>query len=65
MKAIELQKPSDKSQPFVKILRSKKLEVRMLKALTWFYVIYNPALATQQFGQRKIIRELFQILGNA
>jgi dGTPase len=36
-----------------------------LKALTWFYVIYNPALATQQFGQRKMIRELFEIFGNA
>jgi dGTPase len=64
VKAIELQKPSDKSQPFVKIIRPKKLEVRMLKALTWFYVIYNPALATQQYGQRKIIRELFEIFGN-
>jgi hypothetical protein len=34
----------------------------MLKALTWFYVIYNPALATQQFAQRKIITELFQVI---
>jgi dGTPase len=37
----------------------------VLKALTWFYVIYNPALATQQYGQRRIIRELFEIFGNA
>jgi dGTPase len=28
-------------------------------------VIYNPALATQQFGQRKMIRELFDIFANA
>jgi len=33
----------------------------MLKALTWFYVIYNSALATQQFAQREIIVKLFQI----
>src|SRR5262249_45723346 len=28
-----------------------KREVRMLKQLTWHYVIDNPALATQQYGQ--------------
>jgi dGTPase len=32
----------------------------MLKQLTWHYVIKNPALATQQHGQRVIIRELFE-----
>jgi len=31
----------------------------MLKQLTWHYVIRNPGLATQQFGQRKAIRNLF------
>src|SRR5207248_572044 len=38
-----------------------KREVRMLKQLTWNYVINNPALATQQYGQRRIIRDLFNI----
>jgi len=38
-----------------------KREVRMLKELTWYYVINNPALATQQYGQRKLIRDLFMI----
>ena len=65
VRAIELQKPGDKHQAFVRISRPQKLEVRILKALTWFYVIYNPALATQQYGQRKMIRELFDIFGNA
>ena len=37
----------------------------MLKALTWFYVIYNPALATQQFAQREIIGKLFRIFLDA
>jgi dGTPase len=64
VKAIELQKPPDEYHAFVVISPLQKLEVRLLKALTWFYVIYNPALATQQYGQRKMIRELFEIFGN-
>jgi dGTPase len=63
--AIKLQVPSNLGEPFVKIRTPQKLQVRVLKALTWFYVIYNPALATQQYGQRRIIRELFEIFGNA
>lgn len=38
-----------------------KREVRMLKQLTWHYVIDNPALASQQFGQRRMIKDLFTI----
>lgn len=38
-----------------------KREVTMLKELTWYYVINNPALATQQYGQRKLITDLFKI----
>jgi dGTPase len=63
--AIELKQPISGSERFVDISHSKQLEVKMLKALTWFYVIYNPALATQQHGQRKIIRDLFEIFSNA
>lgn len=63
--AIHLRVPSDQTGDFVEIRPLQKLQVRVLKALTWFYVIYNPALATQQYGQRKIIRELFQVFGNA
>lgn len=62
--AIELHVPA-KNETFVDISLLQKLQVRVLKALTWFYVIYNPALATQQYGQRKIIRELFKIFGDA
>jgi dGTPase len=40
-------------------------EVSMLKELVWTYVIEAPALATQQYGQRKIIRELFDIYSEA
>jgi dGTPase len=37
-------------------------EVGVLKQLTWYYVIDNPALASLQRGQRKIIRGLFNEL---
>jgi dGTPase len=63
--AIELHVPSSESQSFVKIRPLQRLQVRVLKALTWFYVILSPELATQQYGQRKMIRELFEIFGNA
>ena len=36
-----------------------------MKLLSWNYVIYNPALATQQEGERKIIRTLFEVLYDA
>lgn len=65
LNAIELQQPSNPDQPFVKIARLQRLQVKVLKALTWYYVIYNPALATQQYGQRRIIRELFAIFCDA
>jgi dGTPase len=63
--AIELHVPSKEDELFVQIKPLQKLQVRILKALTWFYVIYNPALATQQYGQRRMIRELFEIFGDA
>lgn len=40
-------------------------ELFMLKELTWHYVILNPALATQQYGQRIIIRTLFKTFQDA
>jgi dGTPase len=52
---------SDKNERFVVVEPLLEREVTMWKALTWHYVILNPALATQQYGQRRIIRELFEI----
>ena len=43
----------------ISIDRRRKAEIFMLKQLTWHYVIKNPALVTQQQGQRAIVRELF------
>lgn len=36
-------------------------EIEFLQRLVWQYVIKNPRLATQQHGQREIIRKLFEI----
>jgi dGTPase len=43
------------------LLRDQRIlmEVEMLKELLWFYVIKNPALATQEYGQGQIIERLF------
>lgn len=42
------------------IRKELKEEVFMLKQLTWTYVIEAPALATQQLGQRNMVRTLFE-----
>jgi dGTPase len=34
----------------------------MLKELTWYYVITNPALATQQHGYKVVIKGFFESL---
>jgi dGTPase len=37
-------------------------EVAMLKGLTWQYVIRGQGLATQRYGQRHLVRSLFELL---
>jgi dGTPase len=59
--AIKVREPDDESGRCVEIRHEAMLEVTMLKQLTWQYVIRNPALATQQHGQRRIIRELMHV----
>ena len=63
--AIQLQVPSEADGRRVKIGEQAEIELFILKQLTWHYVINSPALATQQYGQRRIIRELFAIFNNA
>lgn len=59
-------KPSrDRDGQCVLIGKPRRMEITMLKELTWTYVIDNPALATQQRGQRHIVRELFAIFAEA
>lgn len=45
--------------PLIVIEGRRRAEIFMLKQLTWHYVIKNPVLATQQHGQRVIVRQLF------
>ena len=47
------------------LIRCAGSEVAMLKELTWEYVITNPALTTQQVGQRRVIRDLFSTYKDA
>jgi dGTPase len=42
-----------------------RAEVNILKGLMRYYVYEAPALVAQQFGQRKLVRELFEILLDA
>lgn len=43
----------------------EEIELKLLQRIVWQYVITNSSLATQQYGQRKIIRKLFQIYKKA
>ena len=63
--AICLNVPAAAGDTFVDIDEDAKLEIFVLKQLTWHYVIDNVALASQQYGQRRIIRELFEIFADA
>jgi len=56
---IQMVSSPNKKQSSVAIAETHKREIRLLKELTWFYVINNPALATQQHGYRHVIEELF------
>lgn len=49
----------------VQIAPRAKRQVAMLKQLIWHYVILDPSLGTQQYGQRRVIRELFRIFKGA
>jgi dGTPase len=41
------------------IAREARIEVEVLKQLTRHFVVENGALATQQMGQRAVVRELY------
>ncbi len=45
--------------PLIEVDRDYEVELKFLQRLTWQYVISNPRLATQQTGQRRVIKELF------
>ncbi len=37
----------------------KEEELKFLQRIVWYYVISNPRLATQRYGQKRIVRTLF------
>jgi dGTPase len=45
----------------VEIDSAVRIELEVLKQLTWGYVIDNPALATQQYGKERVIKDLFAV----
>lgn len=57
--AFSIRPAKENNPPTTQILPDAEREIDLLKQLTWYYVIKNPALASQQAGQRKIIRDLF------
>ncbi len=63
--AISLRVPQSTGQSCITIVPQLQTEVDILKQLTWEYVITAPSLSTQQYGQRRLIRDLFKTLKNA
>jgi dGTPase len=61
---IRLTEPDDNGR-CVTIDKSSEDEIRMLKELTWHYVILQNDLATDQRGQRKVVERVFQELRSA
>ena len=63
--SVFLQPPTENGASGVSFDDVFRREIDVLKQLTWVYVIESPALATQQYGQRKVIEDLFNILLDA
>ncbi|HEV2109596.1 MAG TPA: dNTP triphosphohydrolase, partial [Thermomicrobiales bacterium] len=62
--AVSLTDPAGDGSP-LRIEPIARMEVSMLKALTWYYVIESRSLVAQRFGQRRLIRALFGIFLDA
>lgn len=58
--ALRLADPVANAGKRVKIDPDLRLQVALLKELTWYYVIDNPDMANQRYGQRRIIKMLFK-----
>jgi dGTPase len=62
VEAIRFVLPNGTGCPLVFIKPQAQDEIRMLKELTWHYVILNNELATTQHGLREIVRTVFRVL---
>jgi dGTPase len=47
--------------PLLRVPPYLRAQVDVLKELTWFYVIDNRSIKTQQHGQRMVVKNLFKI----
>lgn len=63
--AVTLKASSSETDPPVRVPKEQRVELTILKELTWHYVILNPALAAQQYGQRRVVRDLFRVFVEA
>ena len=62
MNAITLVPPTAGAKSVVEIKQYAEEEIRMLKELTWHYVILNNELATLQHGQTETVRTVFETM---
>ncbi|MEM8675061.1 MAG: dGTP triphosphohydrolase [Cyanobacteria bacterium P01_G01_bin.67] len=46
---------------YLKYNRNREEELKFLQRIVWSYVISNPRMATQRYGQKRIIKTLFEI----
>ena len=46
---------------FLQYSQEREEELKFLQRIVWSYVISNPRMATQRYGQKKIIKTLFEI----
>ncbi len=46
---------------YLKYNQAREEELKFLQRIVWSYVISNPRLATQRYGQKRIIRTLFEM----
>jgi dGTPase len=53
------------ADPYLRIPPEHTRRVALLKELTWFYVINNPATAAQRMGQRTAIQCIFKVFKEA
>ena len=63
--AIKLHASSNPSDRTVYIEPWAEKELFTFKQLTWYYVIKDNSLASQQFGQREIVRHVFETFNRA
>lgn len=63
--AISLAEPTPQGRACIRIRTDAMDEVRMLKELTWHYVILHNDLALDQRGQRQMIKSVFDELHDA